>query len=377
MADRLSQFCRDELGLPVVEKSNGIAPPSGLHHRKYPLRVAIHPTASTPDKCWLPSRFLRLALKLRDLGFSPQFDVAPHERDAWLHVEQLGIALPEFRTLTHVAAWLFESGWFIGNDSGIGHLASIPASPHAFAVMRRGIARTLAAGVGRGTRGGRQHLPADRAHARALLEIHAVRGARDACIRTTAGDAGLKRPAPASASAPHGGRMPCLPRMRSATRSCSMVIAHNLRKSGAEVAVFGTPAYALRRWFPALDIRPLPDDGVLAAALAPYDRVLQMHAHQPKPGLSAIHPHVGDSRADYAGAMRAVAWRTGSPSSVASRSVCRMWRATTASARRPGCSLVATGGAWRFILRRAPPTSVGRRDASSTSHGVCSSAATR
>ncbi len=150
MADRLSQFCRDELGLPAVEKSNGIAPPVGLQHRKYPLRVAIHPTASTPDKCWLPSRFIRLALKLRELGFSPQFVVAPHERHEWLHVEQFGIALPELGTLNNVAAWLFESGWFIGNDSGIGHLASNLQVPTLSLFMRRGIARTWQPGWGAG-----------------------------------------------------------------------------------------------------------------------------------------------------------------------------------------------------------------------------------
>jgi heptosyltransferase III len=150
MAERLSQFCRDELGLPSVEKSNGIAPPGALHHRKYPLRVAIHPTASTPDKCWLPSRFIRLALKLRDLGFDPQFVVAPHERNDWLHVEQFGIALPELGTLNNVAAWLFESGWFIGNDSGIGHLASNLQVPTLSLFMRRGIARTWQPGWGTG-----------------------------------------------------------------------------------------------------------------------------------------------------------------------------------------------------------------------------------
>ncbi|WP_429440199.1 glycosyltransferase family 9 protein [Paraburkholderia sp. GAS33] len=142
MADRLAKFCVDEFGLAGADKSNGMTPPPGLQHRKYPLRVAIHPTASTADKCWLPSRFIRLAIRLRELGFSPEFVVAPQERADWLHIERLGLKLPDFGSLDNVATWVYESGWFIGNDSGIGHLASSLHIPTLSLFMRRGIART-------------------------------------------------------------------------------------------------------------------------------------------------------------------------------------------------------------------------------------------
>jgi hypothetical protein len=142
MADRLALFCRNELGLLNAGKSNGLTPPPGLLHRKYPLRVAIHPTASTVDKRWLASRFIQLGVELRDQGFSPQFVVASHERADWKHVERSGISLPDLSSLDHVAAWLFECGWFIGNDSGIGHLASNLQIPTVSLFMRRGIART-------------------------------------------------------------------------------------------------------------------------------------------------------------------------------------------------------------------------------------------
>ena len=142
MADRLAKFCVDEFGLAGADKSNGMTPPPELQHRKYPLRVAIHPTASTADKCWLPSRFIRLAIRLRELGFSPEFVVAPQERADWLHIERLGLKLPDLGSLDNVATWVYESGWFIGNDSGIGHLASSLHIPTLSLFMRRGIART-------------------------------------------------------------------------------------------------------------------------------------------------------------------------------------------------------------------------------------------
>ncbi|MBB3002751.1 MAG: glycosyltransferase family 9 protein [Paraburkholderia tropica] len=150
MAERLMQFSRDELGLATAGKSNGMVAPAHLQHRKYANRVAIHPTASTRDKCWLPSRFVRLAMRLRKLGFSPQFIVAPEEREAWAYVEAYGIELPKLGSVDTVAAFLYESGWFIGNDSGIGHLASNLQVPTLSLFMRRGLARTWQPGWGAG-----------------------------------------------------------------------------------------------------------------------------------------------------------------------------------------------------------------------------------
>ncbi|WP_144109567.1 glycosyltransferase family 9 protein [Paraburkholderia sp. BCC1886] len=150
MATRMARFCRDELALSSADKSNGMSAPAGLVHRRHPQRVAIHPTASTVDKCWLASRYIRLAMKLRERGFDPQFVVAPEERGAWLHVERQGLTLPDLGSLDNVAAWLYESGWFIGNDSGIGHLASSLQIPTLSLFMRRGLAHTWRPGWGRG-----------------------------------------------------------------------------------------------------------------------------------------------------------------------------------------------------------------------------------
>lgn len=150
MAHRLFDFCRDGLHLPVTENANGLTAPAKLQHRKYTDRVIIHPTASTADKCWLKSRYVRLAKRLRRHGFDPHFVVAPEERSAWVDVLDEGLQVPAFDTLGDVAAWVYESGWFIGNDSGIGHLASNLDIPTLSLFMRRGIARTWRPGWGGG-----------------------------------------------------------------------------------------------------------------------------------------------------------------------------------------------------------------------------------
>jgi len=142
MAQRLVEYCRAELGLLDPEKHNGLVPPAGLVHRGHQARVVIHPTASTPDKCWLASRFVTLARRLRDEGLDPHFIISPAERPQWEHVQELGLGLPALGGLDEVAAWIFGSGWFIGNDSGIGHLASNLHVPTLSLFMRQGGART-------------------------------------------------------------------------------------------------------------------------------------------------------------------------------------------------------------------------------------------
>ncbi|TXC82982.1 glycosyltransferase family 9 protein [Paraburkholderia azotifigens] len=150
MATRLAHYCRESLRLPRAETGNGLAVPAGLTHRKHARRVAIHPTASTADKRWLAPRFLRLALRLKSKGFEPHFIVTDDERADWEHVQQHGIGLPRLGSLDNVAAWLVECGWFIGNDSGIGHLASCLQVPTLSLFMRKGIARTWRPGWGAG-----------------------------------------------------------------------------------------------------------------------------------------------------------------------------------------------------------------------------------
>jgi heptosyltransferase-3 len=124
MAERFANFCSNELGLSDVGLDNGITLPPTLRHRRYIRRIAIHPEASTEDKRWLPGRFVKLARRLRARGYDVNFVIAPHERDRWHELEERDIPAPEFETPHELACWLFQSGWFIGNDSGVGHLAS-------------------------------------------------------------------------------------------------------------------------------------------------------------------------------------------------------------------------------------------------------------
>lgn len=123
MADNIERAISQLASIPAT-KNNGIHPPSHLIHRRHPKRVVIHPTSSLKQKNWLETRFVALAEKLQERGFSPIFSVSPLERQEWLWVEKKGCTLANLSHLPDFAELVYESGYLIGNDSLSGHLAS-------------------------------------------------------------------------------------------------------------------------------------------------------------------------------------------------------------------------------------------------------------
>ncbi len=112
------------LNCAKITKENGILSfePSSKH--QHPKRVVIHPTSSDPQRNWKASQYLALAIKLKYQGFDPCFVMTAKEKLSWSHplAQQFPIFLQD--NLLDTAKLLHSSGFFIGNDSGIGHLAS-------------------------------------------------------------------------------------------------------------------------------------------------------------------------------------------------------------------------------------------------------------
>lgn len=124
--DNLEKFCREILKHTHPTKENGIIPPAKYLKGKYPKRVVLHPTSSRPGKNWPQEKFLALAEKLRQKGYEPYFILTKEERKEW----QVGTPIcPEFTGISEMAGFVYESGFMIGNDSGIGHLASCLGLP--------------------------------------------------------------------------------------------------------------------------------------------------------------------------------------------------------------------------------------------------------
>ena len=123
MVENISLATARLLSLPA-SKFNGIVFPFGLVHRLYKNRILIHPTSSQKEKNWHSSKYLKLAEKLKNKGFDPCFIVHEYERENWKNVLKLGFDLPHFPHLSDLAAFTYQSGYVIGNDSLLGHLAS-------------------------------------------------------------------------------------------------------------------------------------------------------------------------------------------------------------------------------------------------------------
>ncbi len=137
VTENMRLFCERVLHLPKITKSNGFIPPSELLSRKYPKRVAIHPTSGRETRNWPKEKFLALAREIQEKGYNPVF--IPGTKTGWEDVE---VAL--FSTLDELARYLYESGFLVGNDSGLGHLASALHVPTLTLCRRKALANMWA-----------------------------------------------------------------------------------------------------------------------------------------------------------------------------------------------------------------------------------------
>lgn len=126
---------------------NGICAPAHLTFRREPRRVIIHPVASNDFKAWDPHSFVKLANRLRQCGLQPCFVLPPADAARWRALAP-GIEVAAFDDLADLAECIYESGWFIGNDSGIGHLASALGLPTLSLFPRKRLARRWRPGWG-------------------------------------------------------------------------------------------------------------------------------------------------------------------------------------------------------------------------------------
>lgn len=124
--ENLRLFCERILHLPKITQNNGLIPLPGLQFRKMAKRVAIHPTSAKASRSWPKEKFVKLALHFKQEGLEPVFIPGIKEKEHW---EGWGVDVPTFSSLDLLARYLYESGYLVGNDSGLGHLASALGIP--------------------------------------------------------------------------------------------------------------------------------------------------------------------------------------------------------------------------------------------------------
>ena len=125
VAENLRLFCERILHLPKISRGNGIIPPTDLVHRKFSKRIVMHPTSGNMLRNWPRAKFVKLALHLQEEGYQIVF--APGNgkiQETWKEGLETKFEVVSFKTFDLLARFLYESGYLIGNDSGLGHLAS-------------------------------------------------------------------------------------------------------------------------------------------------------------------------------------------------------------------------------------------------------------
>ena len=121
---------RTQLGISTKarETVDRLIAESGLNDRKIAL---IHPAAAFATKQWATENFARVAEFLAERGFAPVAIAATNEKplleklgsEANVKIVSLDLSLPE------VTALAARSQLFVGNDSGIAHIAAAVGTP--------------------------------------------------------------------------------------------------------------------------------------------------------------------------------------------------------------------------------------------------------
>lgn len=129
IAENMRIVCEKVLRLPKLTRSNGFTPPEGLVQHRYPKRIIVHPTSARETRNWPREKFVKLALRLQKKGYELTFVPGEKVLDDWKEVQTYGFQVAHFTTLDALARYIYESGFLIGNDSGLGHLASALGVP--------------------------------------------------------------------------------------------------------------------------------------------------------------------------------------------------------------------------------------------------------
>jgi ADP-heptose:LPS heptosyltransferase len=97
-----------------------------------PSKIIIHPGSGSRKKCWPISNFVKVASSIDANGKQPNFILGPAEYDLYeilLQSKRLKANVHKIEKLTELAGLLKTGGGYIGNDSGVSHLAAFIGLP--------------------------------------------------------------------------------------------------------------------------------------------------------------------------------------------------------------------------------------------------------
>ncbi|MEI6242020.1 MAG: glycosyltransferase family 9 protein [Chlamydiota bacterium] len=124
MVQNMELFCSRILHLPKVTKEVFWKFPEDRAIQKNPKKVILHASGAKVEKRWPIEKFLLLYRLLESMGFAPLFVFSEKEKEEWNFLLKEKVAVRFFPTCEELAKEVSSAGYMIGNDSGVGHLAS-------------------------------------------------------------------------------------------------------------------------------------------------------------------------------------------------------------------------------------------------------------
>jgi lipopolysaccharide heptosyltransferase II len=115
----------------VASTDSSLSPQSGIHDPKSKIAL-FHPVAAFDTKEWSAARFAEVADFLGAKGFEIVAVGAPHEREKVERLKALSkVSVVTFcdLSLPEITALAARSSVFVGNDSGIAHIAAAVGCP--------------------------------------------------------------------------------------------------------------------------------------------------------------------------------------------------------------------------------------------------------
>ena len=113
----------EALSLQQLKQTTGVDQPIEAS------KILIHPGSGSVRKRWPLDRFLELADMLEIRGLRPQFMCGPAETDLIANIQSENRKVHHFGELIELADWMKTAGGYIGNDSGVSHLAGYLGLP--------------------------------------------------------------------------------------------------------------------------------------------------------------------------------------------------------------------------------------------------------
>jgi ADP-heptose:LPS heptosyltransferase len=92
-------------------------------------KIIIHPGSGSIRKRWPLTNFLDLTDGLEKRGLQPQLVCGPAEPDLIEEIRNQNRQIHTFSELTDLVDWFESAGGYIGNDSGVSHLAAFVGLP--------------------------------------------------------------------------------------------------------------------------------------------------------------------------------------------------------------------------------------------------------